>query len=63
MKAKELTPLATKDLQDKLSNLQMELIKHNAQIATGTQLKSPGAVRQTKKNIARIMSILKKRNE
>ncbi|MBW2993414.1 50S ribosomal protein L29 [Candidatus Woesearchaeota archaeon] len=42
----------------KLKELQKDLIKHNAQIATGTIPKSPGQVKQTKKTIARIYSIL-----
>ena len=35
-----------------------ELIKINAQISTGTTPKSPGQVKQIKKNIAKILTIL-----
>ena len=58
MKIKELRALNKEDLLSKLRELQKDLIKHNAQIATGTIPKSPGQVKQTKKTIAKIFSIL-----
>ena len=57
MKIKELRTLSKEDLSIKLKELQKDLIKHNAQIATGTIPKSPGQVKQAKKTIARIYSI------
>ncbi len=59
MKIKELKALSKEDLLTKLRELQKDLIKHNAQIATGTIPKSPGQVKQIKKTIARIYSLLK----
>ena len=56
---KEFKAMSVPQLNERLSELRMELIKQNAQIATGTTPKSPGLIRQTKKNIARIMSIIK----
>jgi len=41
----------------------MELLKENAQIANKTNPKNPGKVRATKKNIARILSILHKESK
>lgn len=58
-KTRELKSLSEGDLKGKLSELEKELIKLRAQIATGTALKSPGQVRETKKGIARINTILK----
>ncbi len=46
------------DLDSKLIELRKELIKHNAQIATGTTPKSPGQVKEIKKTIAKIMAIV-----
>lgn len=46
------------DLEAKLEELKKELIKINAQISTGTTPKSPGRVKQIKKNIAKILTIL-----
>ena len=45
-------------LKQKLSELEMELIKENAQIAIGTIPKSPGKIRTMKKTIARIKHFL-----
>ena len=56
MKIKEIRSLGLKELNDKMKELEMELMKHNAQISTGTTPKSPGQVRQMKKNIARLLT-------
>ncbi|MBW2988983.1 50S ribosomal protein L29 [Candidatus Woesearchaeota archaeon] len=58
MKIKELRSMGKEDLEAKLAELRKELIKLNAQIATGTTPKSPGQAKQIKKNIARILTIL-----
>jgi len=41
----------------------LELIKLNAQVATGTALKNPSQVRDIKKNIARIKTLLKEKEQ
>ena len=58
MKFKEIKEMGTVELKAKLKELQMELIKNNAQVATGTTPKSPALLKNTKKNIARILSVL-----
>jgi len=58
MKAKEIRSMSKDDLKAKLEELKKELIKINAQISTGTTPKSPGQVKQVKKNIARILTII-----
>jgi large subunit ribosomal protein L29 len=60
MKYKELQSMSENELQDKLKELKMDLIKANAQVATGTIPKNPGQVKQTKKTVAKIKSLLKK---
>jgi len=50
--------MGKEDLRSKLEELRKELIKTNAQISTGTTPKSPGHVKQIKKNIAKILMIL-----
>ena len=62
MKMNNLTSMNVEDLNAKVKELRKELIKHNAQIATGTTPKSPGQVRQTKKTIARILTVLKQKS-
>jgi len=57
MKAKEIRKTDTKELDKKLIELKKDLIKFNAQVATGTGVKSPGQIRQIKRTIARILTI------
>ena len=63
MKSKELRNLTKKDLKTKLQEIKKELIKLNAQVATGTVPKSPGQIKQIKKTIAKILTITKEKNE
>ena len=58
MKVKELRSMGKGDLNSKLQELRKEMIKHNAQISTGTTPKSPGQVREIKKTIAKILTIV-----
>ena len=48
--------MGKEELDNKLKDLRKELMKLNAQIATGTTPKSPGQVRQIKKTIAKILN-------
>jgi large subunit ribosomal protein L29 len=59
MKARDLKGMPKAELIAKLNELKKELVKHNAQIATGTTPKSPGQVKQTKKTIAKILTLIK----
>jgi large subunit ribosomal protein L29 len=61
MKIKEIRGMSKEDLGAKLGELKKELVKINAQISTGTTPKSPGQVKQVKKNIAKIITILKEK--
>ena len=63
MKNKELTVLSTDQLKEKMKELRIELIKQNAQVSTGTNPKSPGQIKQIKKNIARILTVINNRGE
>ena len=62
MKIKDIRQMGAKELEDKLSEARMELMKLNAQVATGTAPKSPGQIKATKKNIARIKTILNQKS-
>ena len=57
MKSKEIRSLDKNTLDEKKIELKKELVKMNAQVAIGTALKNPGQVRETKKIIARILTI------
>ena len=59
IKKKDLKQMSDEELNEKILELRKELIKENAQIATGTTPKNPGNVRLMKKTIARIKTIMK----
>lgn len=63
IKNKELRLMPDKEIRKKLDELTIELMKLNAQVATGTTPKSPGQVTVTKKTIARILTILNERKK
>ena len=58
MKFKDITAMKEEELNAKLSELKKELIKNNAQVAIGTNLKNSGQIKQIKKNIAKILMFL-----
>lgn len=58
MKIKELRTMGEPELKQKMQELYKELMKDNAQVATGTIPKSPGKLKLAKKTIARIKTIL-----
>ncbi|MBW2971377.1 50S ribosomal protein L29 [Candidatus Woesearchaeota archaeon] len=60
-RTKDFSSMNEAQLKDKLAELRLELMKQNAQVATGTIPKSPGLIRQTKRNIARILTLLNKK--
>ena len=58
MKVKELRTLPQEELNKKLDELYKDIMKENAQIATGTVPKNPGKIKVMKKTIARIKTML-----
>jgi len=58
LRKKEIKNMAVQELQDKLKDLKMELMKLNAQRATR---QSSGKIREVKRTIARIYTTLKKK--
>ena len=58
---KELKSLSKADLQKRLEEFKKELLKLNVEVASGANTASPGKLRQTKKNIARIKTIFKQK--
>ena len=61
MKIKNLRPVSNQELEEKIIELKKELIKINAQIATGSNPKSPKQARDIKKTIAKILTIKSER--
>jgi large subunit ribosomal protein L29 len=62
MKYKEIVGMGQNELKEKLDELQLELMKQNAQVATGTTPKSPGQLKQIKKTIAKIVQVMNQKN-
>ena len=58
MKTKELKAMSDKELKEKITQLRTELIKQYAQVSTGTIPKSPAKIKQARRNIAKIKTIL-----
>ena len=58
MRFKELRSLESAELNLKLAELRKELVKLNAQVATGTAVKSAGQINNAKKGIAQILTLL-----
>ncbi len=55
MKFKEMAQLSADERKAKQKELELELIKLNTQVATGTPPKNAGTVSRIKKDLARIM--------
>lgn len=58
MKIKDLKSMPIEELKAKKVELQTELIKERAQVATGTVSKNPSKIKIARKTIARINTIL-----
>ncbi len=54
MKFKSIAAMSSEERGKKLRDLELELIKLNAQVATGTPPKNTGQLRRLKKDIARL---------
>ena len=63
MKAKELASMGVGELKDKLQELYVTLQKDRAMAATGTPPKNTKSIHNNKKTIARILTILKRKEE
>jgi len=60
---KELRSLGDTELKKRLEEFKKELLKLNTEVAAGANPASPGKMKQTKKNIARILTLLREREE
>lgn len=58
MKFKEIKGFSKQEAESKIAELNIELMKENAQVATGTTPKSPGKIKQLKKSIAKFNTLL-----
>lgn len=61
MKYKELRMMNETELENRMVELEKELMRINSQIATGTVPKNPSKARVAKKTIAKILTIKQQR--
>ncbi|MEM5793885.1 MAG: 50S ribosomal protein L29 [Candidatus Aenigmatarchaeota archaeon] len=61
-KAKQLREMKLEDLNKKLSELRLELMKEMANVKMGRPVKNPGKIRELRKTIARILTIKKEKS-
>lgn len=57
LKSKKLREMNTKDLDEKLKELRLELSKEIASSEVGGTVKNPGRIKEIRKTIARILTI------
>lgn len=58
---KSLRDLSILELNERMKEFKKELLKLNVEVATGANTTSPGKLRNTKKNIARVLTLLRQR--
>ena len=66
MKIKEMRKLKDEDLEKKLNELKLELLKERGNIEMGGNVKNPGKIKIIRRDIARILTLKRekeKRNE
>jgi ribosomal protein L29 len=60
-KTKELRSLPITEMEEKMYELKQALSKEKSTLASGTKTEKPGKIKQIKKNIARIHTILQEK--
>ncbi len=63
VKAKDLTGLSKKELEEKIVELKQDLTKERATIASGTKSENPGKIKKIRKDIARIFTVINTKKE
>jgi len=58
---KELKSLSSEELNNRLGEFRKELLKLSVEVASGANPASPGKIKQVKKNVARILTLLKEK--
>lgn len=63
MKTKEIRSMDKKDLDKRVSDLRLDLMKEIGNVKRGRAIKNPGRIRVIRKDIARILTIKKEKKE
>lgn len=59
MKVKEIRAMDKKDLDNRLYELKLDLMKEKGNVKRGRSVKNPGRIRVLRKDIARILTVKK----
>ncbi len=63
MRPKEIRTMEKNDLNKRLSELRLDLMKEIGNVKRGRAIKNPGRIRVLRKDIARIMTIRREKSE
>jgi large subunit ribosomal protein L29 len=63
VKTKDLVSQNKDELEKQVVGLKQELAKEKATIASGTRSENPGKIRKLRRDVARILTILKTKGE
>lgn len=58
---KEFRQMSSEQLEERMREFKKELLKLNVEVAAGSGSTNPGKLKQTKKNIARILMLLQEK--
>ena len=61
LRPQEIRDMDTKELKERLNDLQKELVEERGQIEVGGFADNPGLIKERKKTIARIKTVLQER--
>ncbi len=63
MKAKDMLTMNANELEEKIVELKQELSKERAAIASGTKSEKPSKIKNLRRDIARLFTILQTKKE
>lgn len=63
LKIKQIKEMKNEDLNKRLSDLRLDLMKEMGNVRMGRPIKNPGRIRELRRTIARILTIKKERGK
>jgi len=63
LKIKEIRKLSDQDLEKRLNELKLELLKERGNIEMGGNIKNPGKIKVIRRSIARILTLKKEKEK
>lgn len=63
LKVKQIREMKLEDIEKKISELRLELMKEIANVKMGRPVKNPGKIKEIKRTIARLLTIKKEKEQ